>query len=66
MSTTLLVNPAKALPTLLHNDGELEAYTNAFFQLTALENPSGSELEATKLLTLLVERPPRTTGPHTA
>jgi HTH-type transcriptional regulator/antitoxin HigA len=70
MSTTLLANPAKMIargaPHVIRNDEELEAYTNAFFQLTALENPSGSELEATKLLTLLVERPPRTTGPHTA
>ena len=41
---------------VIHNDEELEAYTNALFQLTALENPSGSELEAIELLTLLVER----------
>jgi hypothetical protein len=40
----------------IHNDKELEAYTNALFQLTALENPSASEVEAIELLTLLVER----------
>jgi HTH-type transcriptional regulator/antitoxin HigA len=31
-------------------------YTDALFRLTALENPSGSEVEAIELLTLLVER----------
>jgi len=31
-------------------------YTNALFQLPALENPSSSQVEATELLTLLVER----------
>jgi HTH-type transcriptional regulator/antitoxin HigA len=60
MSTTLLSNPAKMIakgaPHVIHNDEELEAYTNALFQLTALENPSRSELEAIELLTLLVER----------
>jgi HTH-type transcriptional regulator/antitoxin HigA len=47
---------AKGAPRVIHNDKELEAYTNALFQLTALENPSGSEVEAIDLLTLLVER----------
>jgi HTH-type transcriptional regulator/antitoxin HigA len=60
MSTTLLANPAKMIakgaPHVIHNDQELEAYTDALFQLTALENPSRSELEAVELLTLLVER----------
>src|SRR6202035_5896244 len=60
MSTTLLANPAKMIakgaPHVIHNDKELEAYTNALFQLTALESPSRSELEAIELLTLLVER----------
>jgi hypothetical protein len=28
---------------------ELEAYTNALFQLTALENPSGSEVEGQRV-----------------
>ena len=60
MSTTLLANPAKMIakgaPHVIHNDEELEAYTNALFRLTALENPSPSELEAIELLTSLVER----------
>ena len=60
MSTTLLANPAKMIakgaPHVIHNDEELEAYTNALFRLTALENPSPSELEAIELLSLLVER----------
>jgi len=47
---------AKGAPHVIHNDVELEAYTNALFQLTALENPSRSEVAAIELLTLLVER----------
>ena len=47
---------AKGAPRVIHNDAELEAYTKALFQLTALENPSPSEEEAIELLTLLVER----------
>jgi HTH-type transcriptional regulator/antitoxin HigA len=47
---------AQGAPHLIHNDAELEAYTNALFQLTALEGPSSSEVEAIELLTLLVER----------
>src|SRR2546429_4568912 len=58
--STILANPAKMIakgaPHVIHNDAELEAYTDALFQLTALENPSPSELEAIELLTLLVER----------
>jgi HTH-type transcriptional regulator / antitoxin HigA len=46
---------AKGAPRVIHNDAELQAYTNALFQLTALENPSSSEVEAIELLTLLVE-----------
>ena len=60
MSTTLLANPAKMIakgaPHVIHNDEELEAYTNALFELTVLQNPSRSQLEAIELLTLLVER----------
>jgi HTH-type transcriptional regulator / antitoxin HigA len=61
MTATLLANPAKMIakgaPHVIHNDDELEAYTDALFQLTALENPSRSEREAiTELLTLLIER----------
>ena len=58
--STVLANPAEMMahgaPRVIHNDKELEAYTVALFQLTALENPSPSEVEAIELLTLLVER----------
>src|SRR5437660_10775414 len=58
--STALANPAKMIakgaPRVIHNDAELEEYTKALFQLTALENPSPSEEEAIDLLTLLVER----------
>jgi HTH-type transcriptional regulator / antitoxin HigA len=58
--TTVLADPArmiaKGAPHVIHNDEELEAYTNALFQLTALENPSRPEVAAIELLTLLVER----------
>ena len=58
--STILANPAEMIahgaPRVIHNDQELEAYTEALFQLTALEKPSPSEAEAIELLTLLVER----------
>lgn len=58
--STVLANPAEMIahgaPRLIHNDTELIAYTDALFQLTALENPSPSQMEAIELLTLLVER----------
>jgi len=58
--STVLADPAKMIakgaPRVIHNDAELEAYTDALFQLTALENPSRDEVEAIELLTLLVER----------
>jgi HTH-type transcriptional regulator/antitoxin HigA len=58
--STVLADPAKMIakgaPRVIHNDAELEAYTEALFQLTALKNPSPSEEEAIELLTLLVER----------
>ena len=57
---TVLANPAEMIangaPRVIHNDAELEMYTDALFQLTVLENPSSSEVEAIELLTLLVER----------
>jgi HTH-type transcriptional regulator / antitoxin HigA len=60
MSTTLLANPgkmiAKGAPHVIHNDEELEAYTDALFRLTGVAHPSGSEREAIELLTLLIER----------
>lgn len=56
----MLANPAEMIahgaPRLIHNDLELAAYTEALFELTALEKPSCSEAEAIELLTLLVER----------
>jgi HTH-type transcriptional regulator / antitoxin HigA len=56
----VLANPAEMIahgaPRVIHNDAELEVYTDALFQLTALENPSPSEADAIELLTLLVER----------
>ncbi|HEV2322876.1 MAG TPA: hypothetical protein VGS10_02890 [Terracidiphilus sp.] len=58
--STVLGNPAEMIahgaPRVIHNDKELEEYTAALFQLTALENPSLAEREAIELLTLLVER----------
>jgi HTH-type transcriptional regulator/antitoxin HigA len=58
--STVLADPAKMIargaPHIIHNDAELEMYTDALFRLTALENPSSSEVEAIELLTLLVER----------
>ena len=58
--STLLADPAKMIangaPHVIHNDKELEVYTNALFELTALEKPSSSQVEAIELLTLLVER----------
>jgi len=58
--TTVLANPAKMIahgaPHVIHNDAELEMYTDALFRLTALGSPSSSEVEAIELLTLLVER----------
>jgi HTH-type transcriptional regulator / antitoxin HigA len=57
--STVLANPAGMIahgaPRVIHNDAELEAYTNALFQLAALESSSSSEVEAIELLTLLVE-----------
>jgi len=47
---------ANGAPRVIHNDAELQAYTDALFRLTALENPSRDEVEAIELLTLLVER----------
>ena len=58
--STVLADPAKMIangaPRVIHNDAELQAYTDALLQLTARENPSRYEAEAIELLTLLVER----------
>lgn len=65
--TTVLTDPAKMItkgaPHVIHNDEELEAYTNALFRLTALANPSRAEQEAIELLTLLIERYEETSYP---
>lgn len=57
--STVLANPAEMIaqgaPRLIHNDAELEAYTEALFQLTALESPTPTEEDAIELLTLLIE-----------
>jgi HTH-type transcriptional regulator / antitoxin HigA len=56
----VLANPAKMIemgaPHVIHNDEELEAYTEMLFHLTGLENPTLSQVQAIELLTLLVER----------
>jgi HTH-type transcriptional regulator / antitoxin HigA len=58
--SVVLANPAEMIahgaPRVIHNDAELEVYTDALFHLTALEAPSPSEAEVIELLTLLVER----------
>jgi HTH-type transcriptional regulator/antitoxin HigA len=55
----VLANPAEMIahgaPRLIRNDVELAAYTEALYELTALEQPSRSEAEAIELLTLLVD-----------
>jgi HTH-type transcriptional regulator/antitoxin HigA len=58
--STALADPVEMIergaPRLIHNDSELEQYTEALFNLTALENPTPAQQEAVELLTLLVER----------
>jgi HTH-type transcriptional regulator / antitoxin HigA len=55
----VLANPAEMIahgaPRLIHNDQELATYTDALFELTALDNPSRSQVEAIELLTLLID-----------
>jgi len=56
---TALANPAKMIekgaPRVIHTEEELDQYAEALFQLTAKEEPTGWELEAIELLTMLVE-----------
>jgi len=58
--STVLANPAEMIahgaPRIIHNDEELEIYTHALFQLTALDRLSSSESDAVELLTLLIDR----------
>jgi HTH-type transcriptional regulator/antitoxin HigA len=60
VTTAIKATPAQMIahgaPHLIHNEKELEAYTEALFALTALKRPSRSEREAIELLTLLIER----------
>jgi HTH-type transcriptional regulator/antitoxin HigA len=55
-----LANPVEMIergaPRIIRNDQELEQYTDALFELTALEKPTPTQVEAIELLTLLVER----------
>jgi HTH-type transcriptional regulator/antitoxin HigA len=57
---TVLADPAKMIangaPRVIRNDQELAAYTEALFELTALEKPSRDEAAAIELLTMLVDR----------
>jgi HTH-type transcriptional regulator / antitoxin HigA len=57
---TVLANPAEMItrgaPRVIHNDRELAGCTGALFQLTALQKPWRSEVEAIELLTVLVGR----------
>ncbi len=59
MSTTL-ANPAEMIrqgaPRLIHNEDELERYTQALFDLTAKTDPAPDEVEAIELLSLLIDR----------
>jgi HTH-type transcriptional regulator / antitoxin HigA len=58
--TTALANPAKMIekgaPHIIHNEAQLEAYTEALFKLTAFDQPTPAQTEAIDLLTLLIER----------
>jgi HTH-type transcriptional regulator/antitoxin HigA len=58
--STILADPAKMMekgaPRVIRNDRELEAYTDALFELTSKANPSEAERQAIELLTLLIER----------
>ncbi len=57
--STLFANPVEMIahgaPRTIHNDRELEEYTESLFSLTAKEDPSTDEIEAINLLTLLIE-----------
>lgn len=54
-----LADPVKMIelgaPRLIRSDAELERYTDAMFELTALARPSAAQMEAINLLSLLVE-----------
>ena len=54
-----LADPVKMIelgaPRLIRSDAELERYTDALFDLTALARPTAAQMEAINLLSLLVE-----------
>ncbi|HKF47293.1 MAG TPA: helix-turn-helix domain-containing protein [Terracidiphilus sp.] len=58
--STVLADPVemirKGAPRLIRNDRELAEYTNRLFELTKKSHPRVDEIEAIKLLTLLVDR----------
>ena len=58
--SSVLANPAEMIalgaPRVIHSERELEAYTDALFELTSIQRPTRAEREAIELLTLLVER----------
>jgi HTH-type transcriptional regulator/antitoxin HigA len=60
MMTAMLENAVDMIrmgaPRVIHTEEELEAYTNALFELTAKSNPTPDEERAIELLTLLVDR----------
>ena len=64
---SVLANPsemiARGAPRVIHNEKELDAYTRALFELTALEHPSRPERDAVELLTLLIENYEQTRYP---
>jgi HTH-type transcriptional regulator / antitoxin HigA len=66
MSATLS-NPVEMIergaPRIIHNESELQQYTEALFNLTVMENPTPSQQDAIELLTLLVERYEKTHYP---
>jgi HTH-type transcriptional regulator/antitoxin HigA len=47
--STILADPAEMIahgaPRVIHNDVELEMYTDALFRLAALDNPTRTEAE---------------------
>ena len=55
-----LANPVEMIergaPRLIRSDKELERYTDALFELTALTKPSAVEIETINLLSLLIDK----------
>jgi hypothetical protein len=51
----VLANPAQGVPHVIHTEAELATYTEELFQLTVLDRPSASQLQAIELFTHLIE-----------